>query len=74
MAVTIKRSDPLKGCKDKAQIETYINKLKKGNLSLFDKSATRGWLRGACTVHRDNPKTAQAAAYIKSVLDKEMRK
>lgn len=70
MTVTIQKKDPLAGVPNKAQIIDKIDRLKDADLSYTEFTETAGWLRGARTVLKSNPKLQKAAEYVQSVLRK----
>lgn len=68
MAVIIKRGDPLKGCKQSAQIVEKIA-LMRDDLALYQaRKEAASWLRGVWTVLNRDPKMTKAAACIMKAI------
>ena len=68
MAVHIVKGDPLAGVPNKGQIAAKIGLLMDETASFSDRRDAAGWLRGANTVTRRNPKLKKAADYIDRIL------
>ena len=68
MAVTLKKRSPLDGVPNAGQIAGKIKILLDPAESYNDRKMAAGWLRGAWTVTRRNPKYKKAAEYINDML------
>lgn len=69
MAVKIrKRGSPLEGIANAAQVAAKVGILTDPTESYSDRRDAAGWLRGAWTVIKRDPKQKKAADYINDLL------